>query len=112
MIYASTYKQNLNVSNKYHDTFNDIFQDDELMQDYEHFLIINQVNIINKTNEFEQYLADPLVPSSYLVSFNNLAWWKENTLKYPSVSLMARDILAILITSVASETVSKVLIKY
>ena len=82
------------------------------MQDYEHFLITNQVNIINKTNEFEQYLADPLVPRSYLESFDILAWWKENTLKYPSVSLMARNILAIPITSVASETVSKVLIKY
>ena len=74
MIYESTYKQNSNVSNNYHDSFNDIFQDDELMQDYEHFLITNQVNIINKTNEFEQYLADPLVSRSYLESFDILAW--------------------------------------
>ena len=31
MIYESTYKQNLNISNNYHDSFNDIFQDDELI---------------------------------------------------------------------------------
>ena len=82
------------------------------MQDYEHFLITNQINITNKIDEFEQYLADPLVSYSYLESFDILTWWKENALRYPSVSLMARDILAIPVTSVASEAVSKVFIKY
>ena len=58
-------------------------------------------------NEFEKYLADPLHPRSS-ESFDILVWWKENALLYPSVASMARDILAIPITSVASESVSKI----
>jgi hypothetical protein len=81
-------------------------QEDDLMQDFDRFIAANQTNIINKMDEFEQYLADPLHPRSSSELFDTLAWWKDNALRYPSVSSMARDILAIPTTSVASESVS------
>ncbi|CAG8600969.1 7943_t:CDS:2, partial [Diversispora eburnea] len=43
---------------------------------------------------------------STILPFDALAWWKENALRYPSVSSMAGDILAVPITSVASEAYS------
>jgi len=108
MIYQSTYAQNTASFNDYSD-FSDLFlQDDELMQSYDHFLKDNQVHGTNNMNEFEQYLSDPLVSRSGSGTFDVLVWWKENELKYPSVSSMARDVLAIPITSVASESVSKI----
>lgn len=38
------------------------------------------------------------------VDFNALDWWKSNTLKFRTLSNMARDILSIPITTVASES--------
>ena len=101
MIYKSTYKQNIVPSNN----FSDIFpQEDELMKDFDRFLEDNQVYVTNEIDEFERYLIDPLL-SRGTEPFDVLSWWKENESRYPSVSLMARDILAIPITSVASESV-------
>jgi hypothetical protein len=94
------------------DFFDAVSQEDELMQDFDRFLTANQANVINEMDEFEQYLADPLLPRSHSEPFDVLAWWKENTPRYPSVSSMARDILAVPITSVASEAVSKTQIKH
>ena len=112
MIYKSTYMQNTVTSNNYHNFSDVVSQEDELMQDFDRFLVTNQVNVINEMDEFEQYLSDPLLPRSRSEPFDVLAWWKENTPRYPSVSSMARDILAVPITSVASEVVSKVPVKY
>ena len=33
-----------------------------------------------------------------------LAWWKSNGLKYPTLQMIARDILAIPVTTVVSES--------
>ena len=77
------------------------------MKDFDHFLATNSVNVTNEKDEFVRYLTDPLLPRSCSELFNILTWWKENETRYPTLSLMARDILAVPITSVASELVSK-----
>lgn len=54
-------------------------------------------------SELDEYLSEKIViPSSK--SFDVLAWWKGNCLKYPILSKMARDVLSIPISSVASES--------
>lgn len=50
-------------------------------------------------SELEQYLDEPLFPLNGSI----LDWCKVNSPKYPTLSRMARDILAILVTSVPSE---------
>lgn len=44
-------------------------------------------------SELDQYLEESLVPR--IPEFDILNWWKLNALKYPMLSMMARDVLAI-----------------
>ncbi|RHZ76171.1 hypothetical protein Glove_202g83 [Diversispora epigaea] len=50
-----------------------------------------------KTNELIEQFNKTLFP--------DVTWWKENTLRYPSMSSMASYIFAVLITLVVSETI-------
>jgi hypothetical protein len=58
------------------------------------------------TNDLERYLADPLLLHQSDNSFSILDWWKSNQAMYPDVASMARDVLAIPASTVASESVS------
>jgi len=59
------------------------------------------------------YLEESRLP---LRELDVLSWWKTNEHRYPSVARMARDILAIPITTVASESTfslsGRILTKY
>ncbi|KAI3870314.1 hypothetical protein MKX03_029703 [Papaver bracteatum] len=55
-------------------------------------------------SELEAYLREKREPRSEKSSFDILGWWKTNSTRYPTLALMARDILAIPISSVASES--------
>lgn len=57
--------------------------------------------IAHKKSEFEEYLEEPLFPRTG--SFNDLNWWKINSAKLSTLAKMARDILAIPATAVASK---------
>ena len=46
-------------------------------------------------SEFDIFLEDPRILVMSNENFNVLAWWKNNSNAYPVLSLMARDILAI-----------------
>ena len=52
--------------------------------------------------EIDQYLNDGLVP--YVEKFNMLDWWKVARTRYPTLRKVARDIFAIPVTMVASES--------
>ncbi|KAI4344171.1 hypothetical protein L6164_011431 [Bauhinia variegata] len=54
-------------------------------------------------SELDQYLEESVLPRS--ADFDVLGWWKLNKLKYPTLSKMARDILAVPISSVPIESV-------
>lgn len=60
-----------------------------------------------KTNldksDLERYLNEDVIDDES-VDFNILGWWKVNSSKYPVLSIMARDVLAVQISSVASES--------
>ncbi|WVZ61894.1 hypothetical protein U9M48_011702 [Paspalum notatum var. saurae] len=53
-------------------------------------------------SELESYLTKP--PISRSENFDILAWWKSNASEYPTISRMARDILAVQASTVASES--------
>ncbi|CAN1247777.1 Putative AC transposase, partial [Linum perenne] len=54
------------------------------------------------TTELDHYLVEDVTPRSQ--DFDILMWWKVNGAKYPTLQQIARDFLAIPITSVASES--------
>nr|XP_009757583.1 PREDICTED: zinc finger BED domain-containing protein RICESLEEPER 3-like [Nicotiana sylvestris] len=56
---------------------------------------------IEKKSELEKYLMDNVEKTKDL---NILAWWKASSNRYPIVSKMARDILSIPISTIASES--------
>lgn len=52
--------------------------------------------------ELENYLKEKLLPKD--MELDLLAWWKTNGFKYPTLQRIAKDILAIPISTVASES--------
>ena len=57
---------------------------------------------IHVKSELDHYLEESVLPRT--PDFDVLSWWKTNGLKYPSLQLMALDILAIPVSTVASES--------
>uniref|UniRef100_A0A803Q163 Transposase n=1 Tax=Cannabis sativa TaxID=3483 RepID=A0A803Q163_CANSA len=55
------------------------------------------------TNDLDDYLNDRKEKLLDNVDFDILDWWKRNSSKYPVVSRIANDVLAVQISSVASE---------
>jgi hypothetical protein len=51
----------------------------------------------------ERYLDEETLPHDENEYFDILGWWKLEGTRYPTLSQIARDILAITITTVASE---------
>ncbi|KAJ1690975.1 hypothetical protein LUZ63_015130 [Rhynchospora breviuscula] len=54
--------------------------------------------------ELEEYISDALDDTSVDADFDILAWWKLKTPKYPIMAKLTRDILAVPISTVASES--------
>jgi hAT family C-terminal dimerisation region len=55
-------------------------------------------------SEIEEYLANALDDASLDDDFDILAWWKLKASKYPIFARLTRDILAVPIFTVASES--------
>jgi hypothetical protein len=72
--------------------------DDEL----ESFLYESSGPDANAMNELEKYMADS--PIRLSGQFDILAWWKNQTDEYPVLSKIARDLLAVQVSTVASES--------
>ncbi|KAH0725157.1 hypothetical protein KY284_001022 [Solanum tuberosum] len=56
---------------------------------------------IGKKSELDQYLMDNVEKPK---DFNVLTWWKASSNRYPTISKMARDVLSIPVSTVASES--------
>ena len=72
--------------------------DDEL----ENFLYESSGHGADDMNELDKYMADP--PLRLSGQFDILAWWKNQTDEYPILSKIARDLLAVQVSTVASES--------
>ncbi|KAK9286449.1 hypothetical protein L1049_014846 [Liquidambar formosana] len=53
-------------------------------------------------SEVDKYLAES--KEEEVEKFDILAWWKRNSFRYPTLSKLARDLLALLVSTVASES--------
>jgi hypothetical protein len=66
----------------------------------------NQVSakpsVASSRSEFDLYIEEERLPDDE--NFDILGWWKGNGLKYPVMQKIARDFLAIPISTVASES--------
>lgn len=64
--------------------------------------VSNTTNTDSTKSELDIFLDEPLLPRSN--DFDILAWWNANSTKYPSLQKVARDVLAIPVSTVASES--------
>ena len=69
---------------------------------FEHFLEAKQS--IGCSNKIDKYLAENCESKKGNVKFEILGWWKANSNRYQVLSKLARDVLAIPASTVASES--------
>nr|KAJ0201502.1 hypothetical protein LSAT_V11C600339980 [Lactuca sativa] len=62
-----------------------------------------KTNIVESIGELEKYLQESVEDDSKM--FNILDWWKVSSPIFPILSLMAKDVFAILVSTMASESV-------
>ena len=53
-------------------------------------------------SELDYYLEESILPRNS--NFDVLSWWKTNGIKYPTLQMIVRDIYAIPVSTVASES--------
>lgn len=63
---------------------------------------VNETNDTQTKSELDLYLEEKVLPRT--ATFDILGWWKTNGIKYPILQKIAKDILAIPISTVASES--------
>ncbi|GJS54947.1 zinc finger BED domain-containing protein RICESLEEPER 2 [Tanacetum coccineum] len=64
----------------------------------------NTSRSIGGDDELKKYLKEPILELDDEEDFDILSWWKINSPRFPIVSKMAKDILSIQISTVASES--------
>lgn len=72
--------------------------------EFQQFLADQNANTGPTLSDLDTYLNE--APTPYTNDFDILGWWKANEKIYPTLALLAKDILAIQVSSVASESVS------
>ncbi|KAL0423837.1 UNVERIFIED_CONTAM: putative AC transposase [Sesamum radiatum] len=77
---------------------------DDSLDEFEQFVVSKTFGATNlsATSEFYMYLEESLLPRAR--DFDILNWWKTNGVKFPTLQKMARDILAIPVSTVVSES--------
>ena len=71
-------------------------------------LFVNNSSSSSKKHESARMEFDRFIDEGVLkrnVDFDILGWWKSNSLKYPTLQRIARDILAIPVTTIASKSI-------
>ena len=57
----------------------------------------------NNTTDIDRYLSVETIPFEDNEDFEILEWWKKQQIKYPVLSVIARDVLTMPVSTVASE---------
>lgn len=69
--------------------------------------MVNDIGFQDASTELELYLKERVEnpkPNPLGIPYDVLGWWKNNSAKYPILALIAKDILAMQVSSVASES--------
>ncbi|KAL0446222.1 UNVERIFIED_CONTAM: Zinc finger BED domain-containing protein RICESLEEPER 1 [Sesamum latifolium] len=77
----------------------DAFEDLDM---YDQYVASSLISTTTVTSKLDLYLDECVLPRT--LEFDILSWWKLNGVKYPNLQRMARDILAIPVSTVASES--------
>uniref|UniRef100_A0A803N6R2 BED-type domain-containing protein n=1 Tax=Chenopodium quinoa TaxID=63459 RepID=A0A803N6R2_CHEQI len=80
------------------------FEDWHDMAEFEFERDIGSQSNLEKKSDLDKYLNDEREPNTIGKSFDALDWWKNRGERYPIVALMAKDVLAIPVSTVASES--------
>ncbi|XP_060969804.1 zinc finger BED domain-containing protein RICESLEEPER 2-like [Cannabis sativa] len=94
----------LNSSNDQQATENATFKSNASSSSTSLLIKLRFVSSEVATNDLDDYLNDRKEKLLDNVDFDILDWWKRNSSKYPIVSHVAKDVLAVQISSVASES--------
>ncbi|CAD6205323.1 unnamed protein product [Miscanthus lutarioriparius] len=70
--------------------------------DLEEFLYDESEHAMVETNELERYMGESLL--KIVGEFDILAWWKNKREEYPILSQIVRDVMAVQVSTVASES--------
>ena len=57
----------------------------------------------NNTRYIDRYLSVETIPFEDNEDFDILEWWKKQQIKYPVLSIIARNVLTVPVSTVASE---------
>jgi hypothetical protein len=71
-------------------------------KDLENFLYSESEHGVTESNELDKYTTES--PVKIVGEFDILAWWKNKREDYPVLSLIVRDVMAIQVSTVASES--------
>ena len=71
-------------------------------QEYESFERYENTSLLNQKTQLELYLDEPKVEKTKKLDILN--FWRGNEVRFPELSMMARDVLSIPVSSVASES--------
>uniref|UniRef100_A0A803MVU4 BED-type domain-containing protein n=1 Tax=Chenopodium quinoa TaxID=63459 RepID=A0A803MVU4_CHEQI len=80
------------------------FEDWHDMGEFKFKRDIGSQSNLEKKSYLDKYLNDEREPNTIGKSFDALDWWKNRGKRYPIVALMAKDVLAIPVSTVASES--------
>ena len=102
--YTRMYKET-DTESAIHGTITSTSKGSSITIDSDYQLFVKRMKT-NKTNsfiaEFDHYLEEDVLHDNS--QFDILLWWKLNGVKYPVLQTIARDILAISVSTVASES--------
>ncbi|XP_026380873.1 zinc finger BED domain-containing protein RICESLEEPER 2-like isoform X1 [Papaver somniferum] len=81
---------------------NSTFDVDEIGEDLQEFASFQSLDRLSQMSELDFYIVEPPLPLNH--DLDILHFWKSQEYRYPNLSRMARDILTIPISTVASES--------
>ncbi|KAG7543212.1 Ribonuclease H-like superfamily [Arabidopsis thaliana x Arabidopsis arenosa] len=98
------YTVRLNKQSQIGDAATQSDSDGFISSDYLYNEMINEMRKEEARRQLDDYLLEKVEPGGLGSDYDVLSWWKRNSSKYPILSELARDVLAIQMSSFAPES--------